>query len=132
MSIYRTFDDGPLTELSVQQVNVKRVREAQAAPPKSLSEAAYARMRKVQPAAKVLPATCAWAARLPRHVRPIELLRQYPRVANTLAASWTEPRAFRACLYELLVDRRGNRRGFPERVLAELLALRAYFESTCL
>jgi hypothetical protein len=132
MSIYRTFDDGPLSEVSVQQVDIKRVRQAPVQPPPSLSDAAYASMRKAQPPAKALPVTWAWAARLPPHVRPMQLLHQYPRVANALAASWAEPHSFRACLYELLVDRRGNRRGFPQRVQAELLALRAYFESSCL
>jgi hypothetical protein len=28
----------------------------------------------------------------------------------------------------LLIDRRGNRKGFPQAIVAELLALRAWFE----
>jgi len=38
---------------------------------------------------------------------------------------WREPDIFRAYLEDLLIDRRGNRQGFPKAIRQELLALRA-------
>ena len=86
-------------------------------------------MRKGEPVSEPLPGTFRWIARLPKEVRPLQLLRDYPRVANTLAANWSDAAAFRASLYDLLIDKRGNRRGFTGSVVAELLRLRSYFES---
>jgi hypothetical protein len=128
MSVYRTFDDGPPTEFSVQRAAVKRKRPSAPSAERPLEET-QRQQRKAAPATEPLPVTFKWIARLPREVRPIALLRQFPRVANALATSWPEPEAFRSCLYDLLVDKRGNRKGFPEDVVAELLALRAHFEA---
>lgn len=132
MSIYRTIDDGPITDFSVQRVKPRRVRYQTfgAADPRLV--ASYEHLRKAQPACEPLSDTFRWMARLPRGVRPLELLRQFPRVANALAVSWREPSEFRACLYDLLIDKRGNRKGFPKEVIAELLALRAYVDRSCL
>ncbi len=132
MSIYRTIDEGPVTDFSVQPVKVKRARHQTCGAAYALSEASHKHLRRANPASDPLPATFKWIARLPRNVRPIELLRQFPRVANALATSWHEPRAFRACLYDLLGDKRGNRRGFPNEVLSELLALQSYVDNSCL
>jgi hypothetical protein len=56
------------------------------------------------------------------------VLRHYPRIANVLALSWNDPASVREYLFDLLIDRRGGREGFPEDVRAELLVLRAYLE----
>jgi hypothetical protein len=131
-TIYHTIDDGPITEFSVQRVKIKRRRYQTFAGNHPLSEAAYKHLRKAQPASEPLPGTFKWISRLPRNVWPLQLLGQFPRVANALAASWNHPESFRGCLYDLLVDQRGNRRGFPDEVVRELLALRAFFENSCL
>jgi hypothetical protein len=130
---YRTFDEGPATDFSAWRVQGRRRgshEPSEVAPP--LSAESYRSLRKAQPASEPLPGTFKWMARLPRNVRPVRLLREYPRVTNTLAASWNDPDAFRACLCDLLIDKRGHRRGFPEEVLCELLALRSYFDHSCL
>ena len=132
MSVYRTLDEGPVSEFSVQRVNVKRKRKERETGPRGAAGGDYALLRKAQPATEPLGLTFRWIARLPQNVRPLNLLRQYPRVANALATSWPDRRAFRACLYSLLVDQRGNRKGFPPDVLAELMTLRSYFENVCL
>lgn len=125
-SVYATFDEGPQSELSVQRVALKRKR---AATPAGAADAdAGKHQRRAQPAEKPLPATFKWMARLPAAVRPLALLRAYPRVANMLASSWADPAMFRATLYDLLVDRRGTRKGFEGPVVAELLALRAWYD----
>ena len=59
-------------------------------------------------------------------VQPLALLQSFPRVANALARLWQDDSAAALYLDELLVDRRGGRRGFPPEIHNELLTLRAY------
>jgi hypothetical protein len=84
--------------------------------------------RALQPLNQQLPATARWAASLPDEVQPLALLQTLPRIANTIAHLWHDGDALRACLDDLLVDRRGGRRGFPPEIQNELLILREYCE----
>ena len=44
----------------------------------------------------------------------LSLTRQhFPHVLNRIAAEWEVPRRFLALMDDLLIDRRGNREGFP-------------------
>lgn len=126
MSVYRTLDQAPLSEVSTQRVALKRTRPSASGAPHSPGDERH--RRKAAPISEPLPVTFRWIARLPRELRPLELLRGFPRVANALATSWPDRQAFRACLYDLLIDRRGNRKGFSQAIVAELLALRAWLE----
>jgi len=85
-------------------------------------------LRRAQPLNQALPSTMRWIAALPLTARPHALLRDFPRVANTLARNRADPASLAACLDELLRDARGGRRGFPADVHAELIALREYEE----
>jgi hypothetical protein len=67
-----------------------------------------------------------WLHDLPRHERPFKLALQFPRIVNKLADIWADHKQTAAYLTDLLVDRRGNRRGFPAAVVGDLLRLRAY------
>jgi len=67
----------------------------------------------------------AWVDSLASDERPGALVRKYPRVANRLALCWNDPALLERVFEDLLVDRRGGRRGFPPDVQAELLRLRA-------
>ena len=67
-----------------------------------------------------------WLLRLPEEVRPQRLPLDYPRVANRLARAWPSESDTDACFEDLLLDRRGDRRGFPDPVLAELRRLRHF------
>jgi hypothetical protein len=118
MSIYRKFDREPSSDVHARPV------KRETAP----GEAAPTPQRRRAPTDEALPQTLTWAAKLPRDVRPIELLRAFPRIANLLAANWTEPTLLRPYIDELFVDRRGNRKGFPPQVMEELFALRGYYE----
>ena len=69
-----------------------------------------------------------WLQSLPPALRPHELCRTYPRLANRLALCWNELPLIEAVFNELLVDRRGGRIGFPVPVAAELLRLHAWCE----
>ena len=69
-----------------------------------------------------------WMLGLPQEVRPVELLRRYPRIANRLAECWSDAEATDRNLDDLLIDRRGGRQGFPPPVAEELVRLRERWE----
>jgi hypothetical protein len=128
MSIYRSLDEGIPSEINVSDDPRRRGVKA---PEITLPVAARndaSDKRRATPANEPLAATFKWIASLPRAIRPLALLRQYPRIANVMAQTWTDPPAFRDYMFELLVDRRGGREGFQQNVRCELLALRAYFD----
>ena len=83
--------------------------------------------RKATPLNDLLNPTLRWAASLPPAIRPLALMNRFPRLANLVAASWKEPLSFRACLDDLLTDRRGGRQGLPADVRDELDNLRRYY-----
>lgn len=67
-----------------------------------------------------------WLRDLPRSVRPLQLCVHHPRVANRLAWAWADAAEAEAVFEDLLVDRRGGRRGFARPIALELERLRAY------
>jgi len=93
-----------------------------------LRDTAMIQPRRQQPIGVPLPRTLKWIASLPQEVKPLALLRRYPRIANVLALTWSEPDSVLAYMGELLLDRRGNRQGFPKAIRQELLALREFRE----
>ena len=131
MSIYRTLDEGPTSEMSVQREVIKRKRSETRPRVPSATTVDAQSLRRSSPSSEPLPKTFRWIARLPAPIRPFQLLRRFPRVANALACAWEDRETFRTCLYNLLVDTRGDRKGFPPEVEAELLALRAYHDDHC-
>jgi hypothetical protein len=72
--------------------------------------------------------TTQWMLALPREIRPVELMRRYPRIANQLSAQWQDNEFSLHLLDELVLDRRGNRQGFPRTVAIELQALREHLQ----
>ena len=87
----------------------------------------WAHRRKAMPPKHLLPMSIRWLTNLPNHVRPLALVNNYPRIANLLALQWGKPPACRAYFIDLLMDRRGNRKGFPADVRQELRVLRDYY-----
>ena len=65
-----------------------------------------------------------WILSLPPNVRPLNLVDATPRIANALAENWHDPDRAASLVEDLLVDRRGGRRGFSVQVKKELLSLR--------
>ena len=84
--------------------------------------------RRPQPLNQQLPSTAKWAASLPLEVQPRALLKTLPRIANAVARLWHDKIGLQLYLDDLLVDRRGARRGFPPEIHNELLVLREYCE----
>ena len=68
-------------------------------------------------------ATHLWLRSIPTPLHPKRLCRYYPRVANRLAEAWEDAERTDRLFDELLNDRRGKRRGFPERIVMELQKL---------
>lgn len=84
--------------------------------------------RTQAPAEPLSDETNAWIAELPDAVRPRQLSLRYPRLANRLCKAWKEPPKCESLLDDLMMDRRGTRKGFPLQVANELATLRQYFD----
>ena len=123
VSIYRKFDPMRLPSSDVY-ARAGPSLEPLWSPVTSVPDGDQTYLRKASPANMPLPRTLAWIATLPLSVKPAALLRHYPRIANVLAAAWGDQTAVSSYMDCLLRDRRGNRKGFPDDVHVELLALR--------
>lgn len=71
------------------------------------------------------PVALRWLAQLPREVRPLELFYAYPRIGNQLAALGNAA-AVSTFVGELLIDKRGDRQGFPGGIALELSRLQEF------
>ena len=129
MSIYRKFEREPTNDMHAK---LPKRAENTVVPPAQHPQHPEHPQHPQHPTAagsvEPMPQTIAWAAKLPHDVRPMSLIRQFPRIANFMAATWLDPDTLRPYLDDLFVDRRGSRRGFPPEVMAELFAIRAHFE----
>ena len=67
--------------------------------------------------------TLEWILTLPEIARPKKLADIAPRIANALAQYWNDPMRASAYIDDLLIDRRGGRRGLPPDVKEELQLL---------
>jgi hypothetical protein len=68
-----------------------------------------------------------WLQTLPAVQCPQHLAQQFPRIVNRLALVWPDPVLTGRYFESLLIDHRGNRKGFPPEVAQELIALRAHY-----
>ena len=132
MSCYRRLDTSlSITEDTRGEVYPFRSKRAQQTERSPAVEAdkstdAYKHLRKNQPANIALPRTKAWFESLPPKVRPSALMRQFPRIANQIAAAWDDLVQFETYMHSLLTDQRGARNGFPSDVINELGTLDMY------
>ena len=115
-----------MNPLEFQRVSVAEARLAlEGEPAEPDASQSYKRTRT--PEEPLLGVTRAWLAALPQDVRPMELARQFPRIANRLRHLWKQVARCEAYLDDLLVSRRGTRKGFPPEITQELEALREYY-----
>lgn len=73
--------------------------------------------------------TRAWLRKLPHSRRPQRLCVLFPRVANLIAWCWNDATTLPQVLDDLLVDKRGGRKGFPRAVIVELKRLREFADN---
>src|SRR4051812_28404778 len=71
----------------------------------------------------ILGRTVDWILNLAPDARPTHLADAIPRIANALAERWSDTEAAGAYVGDLLIDRRGGRRGFPPEIKKELVML---------
>jgi hypothetical protein len=92
---------------------------------RSLREPSFAwRRRAAEPTDHaMLGRTVDWLLSLAPNARPMHLADAIPRIANALADRWSDPSAAAAYVGDLLIDRRGGRRGFPPEIKKELVML---------
>ena len=70
--------------------------------------------------------THAWLRGMPNGVHPKQLCRHYPRIANRIAVNWQHLHVVDRLLTDLMIDKRGDRLGFPPRIRRELERLYSY------
>ena len=123
----RLLDDDPQWERIMQKA-VSATRRPQpvhdTAPQPAQNVAA---LRRGEPVNHVLPASNRWLTSLPREVQPLALASKYPRIVNLLAQHWNDHEACAAFFDHLVIDRRGNRQGFPVAVKSDIRILHEYF-----
>lgn len=67
-----------------------------------------------------------WLRKLPARRRPLRLCVNHPRVANRIAWCWQDALLSSQLLDDLLLDRRGGRRGFGPAIDRELKRLQEF------
>ena len=110
MSIYRRTDRVPLNDVTV--TGTTHAPDIQ-----SQNDQDGRKRRAAEPANGLLRPTMNWVSTLRPDVRPNALLAKFPRIANLIAALWRDPNSLRRYIDDLLVDKRGNRQGFPLDIL---------------
>ncbi len=60
-------------------------------------------------------------------LEPKELAGKYPRILNQVARLWRRPMQLDQYFEELLIDTRGNRQGFPMKIVLELSTLKEHY-----
>ncbi len=117
--------DIPFEKLSVEEVQNSTWQDIP--PPRSLAKNWQAHRPTTSEAKPDIRLLLPWVQELPEEVRPRQLVIQYARIANRLASLWHHPAACEKYLNELMIDERGDRKGFPAEVALELATLQAYF-----
>jgi hypothetical protein len=95
----------------------------------SPAEAAFKSMRRPPDVSdtQVTPEGQALLSSLEEAIRPSELAARYPRIVNKIARDWRQPTQLDRYFQDLLMDTRGNRQGFPLKIVMELSTLREHY-----
>jgi hypothetical protein len=123
---YGTLNCAPLGDAHRITEHIVSPKGSEAQTSLNSSKAEWTGRRKAKATRFLLPRTVRWMETLPPDFQPRQTCETFPRIANAIAALWTAPEGLTEYLDDLLVDKRGQRQGFPVRVLSELHALSAY------
>jgi hypothetical protein len=116
-----------MKSLEFERVSVEDARKAFDGESKAAKKVDHSAERAREVSSVLQDATVAWVAELPIEVRPLALARRFPRIANSICEMWRRVARCEAYLDALVVDRRGDRSGFPADVAQELTVLRNYY-----
>ena len=89
----------------------------------------FAGRRRPQAPETLTADTIQWLEGLPANVRPRLLPIEFARITNAIARLWRTPSPCLAYFDDLLIDKRGDRIGFPLGVMFELAALKAHYQT---
>jgi len=116
-----------MKSLESETVAVADVQQERESERERADNRAWVARRAPQRRAVLLDTTTVWMAELPQAVRPVNLARRFPRIANSIAELWPRGARCEEYLVTLVVDQRGDRTGFPPEVAQELTALHSHF-----
>ncbi|MCA3182626.1 MULTISPECIES: hypothetical protein [unclassified Cupriavidus] len=113
--------------LSFEFVTVEEAKKVLDGDPPASAQADWSDSRQAPDPVNLslTPVALRWLAQVPRDVRPLELFATYPRIGNQLAALGNAA-AVSSFLADLLIDKRGDRQGFPGGIALELSRLQDY------
>jgi len=69
-----------------------------------------------------------WIHSIPSSLHPKQLCRAHPHLVNRLAACWGDAAGVAAFMDDVLIDKRGNRKGVSDRVRTELVRLKKHHD----
>ena len=124
MSVYQGWK--PQQEYPKPEIAREEKRDA-VSPPTANEDPPPAHLRKARPVLTLLPRTIAWMDSLPEDFRPNVLAIKYARIANNFALMWQSPDECHRYFDNLLIDRRGKRKGFPVDVLHDIQRLQRLY-----
>ena len=116
-----------MKSLEFEKVSIADLQQELGSQRNRVDDRARVARRAPQSRVVLLDTTTLWMAELPQAVRPVNLARKFPRIANSIAELWRRVARCEEYLDTLVVDLRGDRTGFPPDVAQELTALRNYF-----
>lgn len=123
--------------LDFSPVSVEEAARAHELPPPGIRPLAAApaldngaRQRRAASSVQLTLTSGRWMAELPRELVPRQLAMRHPRIVNELCQRWSSPGSAAAYLDSLIIDDRGNRQGFGQAILAELVALRTSLDES--
>lgn len=99
--------------------------------PKSSQDESRVRFERKQQTARKIPDAQGrqWLMALPAEARPVYTALRHAHIIDKMARVWQDDDQVALYFVDLLVDRRGNRKGFSFEVLGELIALKDYWQS---
>ena len=74
----------------------------------------------------LIPHAQRWLERLPAEMRPTQLCLAFPRIGNRISLLWPSASLVDGYFEDLLIDKRGGRRGFPDGIPEEIIRLRDF------
>ena len=116
-----------MKSIEFQKISIADARREIDGEPKQSDEQLWRCLRAHEENNVLLNTTLTWMAGLPKDVRPTALARRFPRIANSIAESWRRVARCEEYFDTLVVDSRGNRKGFPPEVAQELTNLRGFY-----
>ncbi len=121
--------NGMHKSIAFEKVSVADAKRVLDGAPRTPVTANMSSRRGIRKDDSLRTSTGQWIVALPAEVQPRELALRYARIANAICSLWGHPDRCARYLADLLISRRGNRRGFPGEVAAEIANLATHYEA---